>query len=100
MNQEESNHLHTPKYGTSILVWLALLILTGLTVTFAGINLGNLTIATVLIIASIKSYLVLTFFMHLKYENRTFKIFIFVALFFLVISLVLLFSDYSYMSKG
>lgn len=100
MNQEESNHSHTPKYGVLILVWLALLMLTGLTVTFAGINLGNLTIATVLIIASIKSYLVLTFFMHLKYENKIFKIFIFVALFFLIISLVLLFSDYSYMSKG
>ncbi|GAB6282315.1 MAG: cytochrome C oxidase subunit IV family protein [Ignavibacterium sp.] len=100
MNQEESNYSHTPKYGVLILVWLALLMLTGLTVTFAGINLGNLTIATVLIIASIKSYLVLTFFMHLKYESKVFKIFIFVTLFFLIISLVLLFSDYSYMSKG
>ncbi len=97
MNQEQSNHSHTLGYGLFILVWLALLILTGLTVTVAGINLGNLTIATVLIIASVKSYLVLTYFMHLKYENRTFKIFIFVALFFFIISLLLLFSDYSYM---
>jgi hypothetical protein len=35
--------------------------------------------------------------MHLNTESRTFKIFITVALFFIIITLVLLFSDYSKM---
>ena len=52
-------------------------------------------IAAAIIIASIKSYLVLTVFMHLKVESKAFKIFLIAALFFIIISFVLLFSDYS-----
>lgn len=91
----ETKHNH-PGYGVYFLVWFALLVLTGITVTVAGINFGNLTIATALTVACIKSYLVLTIFMHLKIENPVFKVFVWVALFFLIISLVLLFSDYSF----
>ena len=88
---------HKPTYGIYILVWLVLMTLTGVTVAVAGINFGNLTVATALTIAIIKSYLVLTFFMHLKTESVMFKIFVGVALLFLLISLALLFSDYSFL---
>jgi len=93
-NQEHSNH--TPGYGIYILVWLALLTLTAITVAIAGINIGRFTVATALIIAVIKSYLVLTVFMHLKSESKVFKIFVGVAIFFLAISFTLLFTDYSF----
>jgi cytochrome c oxidase subunit 4 len=98
-NQEktiEQNH----GYGVYILVWMALLTLTGVTVVVAGINLGGITIATALIIASVKTYLVLTVFMHLRSESITFKIFIGVAIFFLAISFILLFSDYSFIVRN
>ena len=88
-------HKH-PGYGIYILVWLGLLALTGVTVTVAGINFGGLTIATALLVASIKSFLVLKIFMHLGAEQKAFKIFVLVALFFIIISFVLLFSDYSF----
>jgi len=88
---------HKPTYGIYILVWLVLMILTGVTVAVAGINLGNITVATALTIAIIKSYLVLTFFMHLKSESATFRIFVGVALLFLLISIALLFTDYSFL---
>ncbi|MCK9425771.1 MAG: cytochrome C oxidase subunit IV family protein [Ignavibacteriaceae bacterium] len=88
---------HKPTYGFYILIWLVLMMLTGVTVAVAGINFGNITIATALTIAIIKSYLVLTFFMHLKTETATFKIFVGVALLFLLISIALLFSDYSFL---
>ncbi len=84
-------------YGIYILVWMGLLTLTGITVAVAGINLGGFTIAAALIIASIKSYLVLTIFMHLRVEQTAFKVFLVVALFFIIITFVLLFSDYSFM---
>ena len=94
--QEETQVEHTaPGYSIYVLVWLGLLTLTALTTVVAGINFGALTIAIALIIASTKSYLVLTFFMHLRIEQKAFKVFIFVALAFLIISFVLLFSDYS-----
>lgn len=65
--QEEKFHPVKPK--TYVLVWVGLLILTGITVSLAGMDLGRLSIAVVLIIAAVKSALVLNFFMHLKYEK-------------------------------
>ena len=87
---------HSHGYGIYVLVWLGLLALTGLTVAVAGIQIGGLTIATALVIASVKAYLVLSIFMHLRSEGKVFTIFVLVAAFFLIISLVLLFSDYSF----
>jgi cytochrome c oxidase subunit IV len=96
MHKDET-HQHMHGYGIYILVWLALLTLTGVTVAVAGIDFGALTIATALVVASVKSYLVLTIFMHLRIEQKVFKVFLVVALFFFIISIVLLFSDYSFM---
>ena len=95
-NNELTEHTHH-SYSKYILVWMALLTLTAITVAVAGVNLGDVTIAMAIAIASIKSYLVITEFMHLNTESRTFKIFLGVALFFIIISIVLLFSDYSKM---
>lgn len=95
---EHSDHKHG--YGVYILVWMALMILTGVTVAVAGINFGGLTIATALVIASIKTYLVLTIFMHLRSESVTFRVFVGIALLFLVISFILLFSDYSFIVRN
>lgn len=94
MNHEEQVEHTSHSYSKYFLVWLGLLTLTAITVTVAGVNLGDVTIAAALIIASIKSYLVLTEFMHLKTESKVFKIFLMAALLFLIISIVLLFSDY------
>ncbi len=87
---------HSHGYAIYILVWLALLALTAVTVAVAGMDIGRFTVATALIIAAIKAYLVLTIFMHLRSETKTFTVFVIVALFFLGISFVLLFSDYSF----
>jgi len=94
---EEHTEQHTHSYSIYILVWLALMILTGVTVAVAGINFGTFTIATALLIASVKTYLVLSIFMHLRIEQRVFRVFVFVAFLFFLISIVLLFSDYSFL---
>ena len=96
MDNKDLNAENSHGYGIYVLVWLGLLTLTGLTVAVAGINIGGFTIATALIIASVKAYLVLTIFMHLRSESKVFRVFVLVALFFLIISLILLFSDYSF----
>ncbi len=97
MDRHHTEIEHAHKYGIYILVWLSLLILTGLTVTVAGINFGAITIATALVIASVKSYLVLTIFMHLRLEMKAFRIFVIVAICFIIISFTLLFADYSFL---
>jgi cytochrome c oxidase subunit 4 len=93
----ESSPQHQPiSYGRYILTWLGLLALTCATVTFAGMNLGRWIIITALTIASIKSMLVLNIFMHLKYEDRLFRIFVGVAIMTFIIFISLTFFDYAF----
>ncbi len=89
-------HQHIVGYGTYIFIWLGLLAFTGITVSAAGIDLGNWTIVLALVIASIKSALVLNVFMHLKFEDKVFKLFVLTAgiTFFIFISMT--FFDYSF----
>ena len=51
-------------------VWIALLVLTAITVTTAELNVGRAGIIIVLAIAAGKSTLVLLWFMHLRSEKR------------------------------
>lgn len=83
-------------YRTFILVWLLLLILTATTVVVSRIHLGALNIWAALGIASLKSALVIFFFMHLKEERRVFKISLLVALVTLALFIGLTFFDVLY----
>jgi cytochrome c oxidase subunit 4 len=84
-------------YQTYILVWLGLLILTGITVSMAGMNLGRLSILIVLLIAAFKSVLVLSYFMHLKYETGLlFKLMIPIVLAVLTVFIGLTFTDIAF----
>ncbi len=82
---------------TYILVWLGLVILTGITVSMAGMNVSRLGIIIVLLVAAIKSGLVLSYFMHLKYETGLlFKLMIPIVLAALTIFIGLTFTDIAF----
>jgi len=84
-------------YKTYVGVWLGLVILTGITVSLAGMNLGRLSILIVLAIAAFKSGLVLSYFMHLKYETGLlFKLMIPIVLAILTIFIGLTFTDIAF----
>lgn len=51
-------------------VFAALLVLTGLTVLVAALDLGDIALGVAIIIATFKAALVTLFFMHLNWENR------------------------------
>jgi cytochrome c oxidase subunit IV len=72
-------------YRTYIIVWLALLVLTGITWGVSYVNLGMGNVAAALFIASVKAALVALFFMHLRYENRLVWAFALVPLLFLAL---------------
>lgn len=95
MAQKESE-FHVVGYGTFVIVWLALLVFTALTVSVAGLNLGALSVVTALAVASAKSTLVLNYFMHLKYEDRVFKVMLLVSIVTLATILGLTFFDVAY----
>jgi cytochrome c oxidase subunit 4 len=71
-NKKEINHIVSGR--VFIPVWVALVVLTAITVAAANMRLGSLSTITAIVIASIKAAIVLWFFMHLKYERRLFKI--------------------------
>jgi cytochrome c oxidase subunit 4 len=99
MAEHEHQHgdeAHAVSYGRYVLIWLGLLGLTAATVALAGIDLGRWIIVTALVIASIKGLLVLNVFMHLKFEDRVFRIFAMIAGVVLLIFLVLTFFDYAF----
>jgi len=90
---------HTPhriSYGVYILIWLGLLALTGVTVAIAGIELGRWVIITAMAIASVKAAFVLNYFMHLRFEDRVFRLFVLVAGATLAIFIILTFFDYAF----
>ena len=84
---------HEVSFGIFALIWLGLMVLTGLTVIAAGFDLGNANVIIALVIATIKVTLVGAFFMHLKYEPLYLKLMLLVAIFVLTSMLVLTFVD-------
>lgn len=89
-------HAHIVPYRTFIVVWLTLLILTGVTVAVAQVNLGALNVWVALGIATLKSALVVAFFMHMKYETPLFKLALLAALAILAIFIGMTFLDVLY----
>ncbi len=95
MKPEEA--FHGTSYRTYILVWLGLVILTGTTVSLAGMGLGRLAILSALLIAGTKSGLVLTYFMHLKSERLLiFKVIIPLVMAVFLVFIMLTFSDVAF----
>lgn len=61
---------HVVSLRTYFLIFTALMVLTGVTVAVATVDLGRLNIITALSIAVLKATLVLLYFMHLRYSPR------------------------------
>ncbi len=89
----ESKHAEPIGYGTYILVWLALIALTALTAVVSGVNLAAFTVVVALVIALTKASLVVNIFMHIKFEDFIFKIFLSIAGFTLIVIFTLTFAD-------
>lgn len=92
--KDEKHHIVT--YKTYILVLLGLLVLTFLSVAITQIELAEYTVAGALLLASIKTFLVLTYFMHLKFDKPYVRIMVaFVFAVFLVV-IIITFLDYHF----
>ena len=86
----------TSGYAAYVAVWAALLVLTGITVYVAGLDLGKFGITTNIFIASLKAGLVVYIFMHLKNESRFLKLMLLMAVLTLTVIIVLTFLDVLY----
>ena len=87
---------HIVPVRTNLAVWLALLVLTGVTAGIAFIDLGPFNTIVALVIATFKALLVALIFMHVKYASeRLTKVVLIAAVFFLMILLGLSLADYT-----
>jgi cytochrome c oxidase subunit 4 len=85
------------RYKTYALVWMILVILTGTTLSAAGMELGGWTVPIALAIAGTKSGLVLNYFMHLRSEKLLiFRVIIPLVLAVFLVFILLTFSDLAF----
>lgn len=94
MSTAMSEHIVSVK--SYITIWLALLVLTGLTAGIAFVDLGPFNTVVALVIATLKALLVVLIFMHVKYaSDRLTKVVLVSALFWLFLLLGLSLADYT-----
>ena len=90
------NTPHITPYKTLGIILLILLTFTFVTIEITSFHLGAFTVTAALLIAGVKGYLVLAYFMHLKHESTLLRIL--VAMVFVLFALIVLitFIDYAY----
>ena len=91
-----SEHHHIISYRKLTGIWLALLVLTALTVGITRVELGGFKVLGALTIACLKAGLVIAFFMHMKYEGRLLRWLLFLTLVTLAIFIGFTFFDVLY----
>ena len=84
---------HVVSLKLYVAIFVALLLLTGLTTGVAYIDLGAFNTVVALAIAVVKMLLVILFFMHVKYSPRLTKLVIVAAFFWLGLLLTFTLSD-------
>jgi cytochrome c oxidase subunit IV len=95
---QEGAQGHISPLSLYIGIFLALMVLTAVTVFAAFVNLGSFNAPVALGIAILKATLVILYFMHVKYSSRLTKLTVATGLFFLVILLTETMMDY--VSRG
>lgn len=91
-----SEHVSSPRFY--FLIFAALIVLTGVTVWVAELDLGAANDVVALTIAVSKALLVMIFFMHLRHSTRLTVLTALAGFFWLAILILITFSDYA--SRG
>ncbi len=94
MNKVPENHI--VPYKLYLYVLAGLIAMTLISVGASKINLGNLSVFAAILLASIKSLLVLVFFMHLKFDNKLLQILATSVFILVALVLFITFLDYNY----
>lgn len=87
-----------PEIRTYLLVFLALLVLLGLTVAVAYVDLGIFSPVVALSIAILKAVLIMLYFMHLRHSPKLTWIFALLGILWLMIMFGITMADY--LSRG
>jgi cytochrome c oxidase subunit 4 len=92
--EKDKEHVHIVPYRSHGIILIILLCLTALTITITMVHLSTFTVTVAMIIASTKGFLVMNYFMHLKYEKQIFKVVGFGVVILFGLLVLLTFFDY------
>ena len=85
---------HSVPMKSYVAVFLALMVLTVITVAVAFVDLGPANILVAVLIALLKAFLVITIFMHVKYSSPLVKVYAVTGFIFLIIMFSFTFADF------
>ncbi len=91
-----NNVSHITEYKVLARVVLILMFLTFLTITVTSFHLGAFSVTVALLIAGVKGFMILTYFMHLKYESLLLRILVGMIFVLYAIIVLITFVDYAY----
>jgi cytochrome c oxidase subunit 4 len=91
-----NNVSHITEYKVLARVVLVLMFLTFLTITVTSFHLGALSVTVALLIAGVKAFMILTYFMHLKYESLLLRILVSMVFILYIVIVLITFIDYAY----
>lgn len=94
VNNPEHVEAHIVTPFTYMLVYVTLLVFTGITVLAARFDMGVLNPVVALGIASFKAVVVILFFMHVKYQSRLIKMTVAAGFFTFLVLITMTLSDY------
>lgn len=92
----DNHENHITPYITHLKVLVVLLFLTVITIAVTYVELGPLTVTGALLIASAKVFVVMTWFMHLKYEQPIFRYFVYGVFVLFALIIFITFFDYAF----
>ncbi|MFC2171584.1 cytochrome C oxidase subunit IV family protein [Acidobacteriota bacterium] len=93
---DEKNGQHVVPYSLYVKIWIALVVLTIITVSVSYLDMKKFTVFTAMIIATIKSGLVLLYFMNIRFEKIIYPVMILFVMATYAIFIILIFSDYAF----
>ncbi len=87
---------HITSFTTQTIVLVSLIILTAISVAITRLEMGPLNTLVAMLVAGVKSAIVLTWFMHLKFDNKLFLIFTVLVITVFLLVMLVTFLDYLY----
>jgi cytochrome c oxidase subunit 4 len=87
---------HITSYSTQLAVLAVLLVLTIVTVGITRFELGPYNTTAAMLIAGIKGFVVLGYFMHLKFESTFYKLMVTMVIVIFLLVMFVTFFDYAY----
>jgi len=87
---------HITEYKTYAVVLIVLLVLTMVSVLVTHLELKAWTVGIALVVTCIMAWLILVYFMHLKFDNLLIKLLVALVFLLFAIFMVLLLLDYIY----